>query len=231
MKYEHDLGYGTNYEKLVLKRYLCDMLARSDDIHTILEFPANKLMGDTKELFENFNGKQVFSLYDFSLRGELPYDKFDLVWSFCEFENYKSSIGFLNECMELSKSKILIVTQNYFNPGIVMHRLWHALGRYKWDHGIIPKMSSITVKKCIKKNFKKKLKVLETGALDLPWFVLDIYESWAVVKDKVFGKKNSGIPSEGEIEDKIKVSFIEKNAPYFVRFLLSHSHYILLEKK
>lgn len=194
-------GFGTEYEKYILRK-IATKICQKYKIKSCLEFPKNRLLSER-------------GIFLRSKRTEKP----DLVWNFCEFENQNDSEKFLEKISSLSKKYLLIITQNHFNPGVFLHLLYHQVSGRKWDHGDFRKMSYFSVLKTAKKN--KNLKVVEINAFDIPWFILDVYET---------GKYFRRLPIIKRGIKKIKESRLE-NYPRTLKLILGHHHYLLLEKQ
>ena len=205
MEYDEKIGYGSNYEKFILKGIFLELIKKYG-IKSVLEFPENKLMGNHQELFEETAVK-------------FSEEKADLVWNFCEFEQSQKPEFLLKEMAELSGKYLLIVTGNRRNLGVALHRLFHFFAYKKWDHGRFFKMDYKKVKKEAKKT--GNLKIIKKGAFDIPWFILDVYECGCFLKKLVPGKKENIT---------LKPSFFEK-MPFFLKKYLAHHFYLLLEKK
>lgn len=212
-KIRTSLGYGTAYEKALLFDYAKGWVSKYD-IKNVLEYPANNLLGNNNEIFESLLGKENCRRLE---KNEKTEQKYDLVWCFCEFENDDDSRRFIQDMMDKSEY-ILIITQNYRNLGVLIHRIWHILWRRKWDHGIISKSSSSSVKKYI-----KYYKIVESGAFDCPWFYFDIYET-------VFDIKRL-LKKEGEKKQEfiIKESLFE-NLPLSIKTVICHHNYLIIKK-
>lgn len=214
MKIKTSFGYGTAYEKALLFDY-AKAWVNKYDIKSVLEYPANNLMGNNNEIFERLLGKENCKKLE---KNEKTEQKYDLVWCFCEFENEKNSQKFIHEMLDKS-TYALIITQNYLNLGVLIHRFWHILWRRKWDHGIISKSSSNSVKKYVKDNYE----VVERGAFDCPWFYFDIYETFSDLKRLL--KKEE----QKEQEFIITISLFEK-LPLPVKSIICHHNYLIFRK-
>lgn len=196
-----ELGYGTDYEVFILKG-IAKRLQQKYKIASTLEFPKNNLLGNAV----------VFS-------GQSKKDQPDLVWNFCEFENQKNSESFFQKLNKFNSKYLLIITQNHYNPGVLIHLIYHFLLKSKWNHGDFKKMSYLSVLSDLAEisNFE----VVEIGAFDVPWFILDVYET---------GKYFRSLPLlKGGIK-KISISRFE-NLPLFLKYFLGHHHFVLLKRK
>lgn len=214
MKINTSFGYGTAYEKALLFDYAKDWVEKYD-IKTVLEYPANNLMGNNNEIFERFIGRKNCKILK---KNEKTDREYDLAWCFCEFEQDEDSKKFIQEMSDKSKY-ILIITQNNKNLGVLIHRFWHILLKRNWDHGIISKSSSGNVKKYI-----KDYKIVESGAFDCPWFYFDIYETFSDIKRLL--KKDD----QKEQEYIIKRSFFEK-LPLPIKMIICHHNYLIFIKE
>jgi ubiquinone/menaquinone biosynthesis C-methylase UbiE len=67
----------------------------------------------------------------------LPFDDrtFDWVWNYCTFEHYEDARALLREMTRVSRRYVCVLTQNAFNYGYPIHRLYHRLRHQAWDHG------------------------------------------------------------------------------------------------
>lgn len=195
-----DLGFGTEYEKYILEKIAVKLINKYK-IKSVLEYPQNQLLGEGKVF--KIPKKQI---------------KPDLVWNFCEFEQAKDSHGFAEKMTDLTDKYALVITQNYFNPGVLIHWLFHFLSGDKWDHGQFKLMLGLSVKRTFGKTGIWKIR--EFGAFDIPWFILDVYET---------GKYFRNLPFLKSKIEKIKESRFE-NWPKWLKFFLAHHHYLLMEK-
>lgn len=192
------LGYGTDYERLILQG-LAKKICQKYQILSSREFPKNELLG-RQPIFPKQKRKP------------------DLVWNFCEFENQKDSQLFLKKTAALSQKYLLVITQNYLNPGLPLHFLYHLISGRKWDHGELSKMSYRSVLRAVGDD--KNLKLLEIGAFDIPWFILDVYETGKYFRDWSILKEKNKVIRESSFE----------KWPLWLRLFLGHHHYILLKK-
>ncbi len=214
MKIKTSFGYGTAYEKALLFDYAEEWVSKYD-IKNVLEYPANNLMGNNNEIFEKLLGKENCERLE---KNEKAEQKYDLAWCFCEFENDEDSQKFIQDMLDKSRY-VLIITQNYLNLGVLIHRIWHILWRRKWDHGIISKSSSGSVKKYVKNNHE----IVESGSFDCPWFYFDIYETFSDVKRLLKEEEQK------EQEFVITKSLFEK-LPLPAKRIICHHNYLIIEK-
>lgn len=214
IKIRTDLGYGTAYEKTLLFEYT-EHWVNKYNIKSVLEYPTNNLMGNNNEIFDillnNENCKKIGKNEDVE-------QMYDLVWNFCEFENEEDSQKFIQNMLDKSNKYVLIITQNYRNLGIHIHRIWHILWRRKWDHGIIGKSSSGNIRKYV-----DSANIVESGSFDCPWFYFDIYETLSDIKGLL--KKEE----KKECEFIIMKSLFEK-LPDSIKYFVCHHNYLIIKK-
>lgn len=194
-----DLGFGTEYEKYILEKIAVKLVSKYK-IKSGLEDPKTSLLGEEK----------IFDLPEKK--------KPDLVWNFCAFEQAKDSHRFAGEMADLTDKYALVITQNYLNLGVLIHWLWHLVSRKKWDHGQLKRMSGLSVKRTFGET--GVWEVREFGAFDIPWFILDVYETGKYIRNLPFLKSKI---------KKIRESRFE-NWPKGLKFFLAHHHYLFLEK-
>jgi ubiquinone/menaquinone biosynthesis C-methylase UbiE len=194
-----DLGFGTEYEIFVLKKIARDIVNKYK-MKSVLEYPKTTLIGEGK----------IFNLPETK--------KPDLVWNFCEFEQDTNSFGFAKKMADSTDKYALIVIQNYLNPGVLIHRLFHFLVEKKWDHGQLSKMSGWSAVQIFTKTGNWMLR--EWGAFDVPWFILDVYETGRYLRKLPLMKNKTSKISESQFE----------NWPLWSKFFLAHHHYLLMEK-
>ena len=204
-------GFGLVYEKFIFSE-LATRLIREFGLRTICEYPANNLMGNNSDVF---TGCEITRLTADASEERT----FDLVWNFCEFEQADDSTYLIEKIAKLSNGLMLVVTQNIRNPGVLTHRLYHAVKMKRWDHGNLSQMSYNAVKSRIK---IEGFEIIETGAFDAPWFILDVYESGKFLRKLIF--------DAGTNEGNLKKSVFEE-WPMWIRSWLAHHHYVLFRKK
>ena len=169
----HELGFGTEYEKFVL-RDVAKNIVQELHIRSICEYPSNNLLGDNNEIFSD----QTLQITKLSRPYRNTESKSDLVWNFCEIEQQKEPSELINEMLSLTKRYLLIIMQNRRNPGIPLHWVYHMLLGKKWDHG---RFSLMTPKPLIR-ILSKFGKIIRVGYFDVPWFILDVYESGVILR-------------------------------------------------
>ena len=204
-------GFGLVYEKFVFSE-LATRLVREFGLKTICEYPANNLMGNNSDVFI---GCEITRLTADASEERT----FDLVWNFCEFEQADGPSCFIEKAVKLSNGLVLIVTQNIRNPGVLIHRVYHALKMKRWDHGRLSRMSYNAVKSRIKKG---EFEIIETGAFDAPWFILDVYESGKFLRKLILNL--------GTDEKNLRKTAFEES-PIWIRSWLAHHHYVLFRRK
>ncbi len=212
-----DKGFGTAYEKSIISKIFAD-LVKKYSINSVCEFPTNDLMGNNSSEFEAL-GCQVIrrSLVD----ADTP-EKYDLVWCFCEIEQQNYPAFLIRKMLDKSQRYVLIVTQNKRNLGVPLHFVYHALTRRKWDHGRIKYMTTGIIEKHL---VGKNVSIIQRGAFDVPWFILDVYEAGSLLLKLVPKSLLRGKIKQTEI----KPSLFE-NFPLWIKKWLSHHVYLVIEK-
>ena len=208
-----DYGFGVKYEKFILQKIIKEIVFHRR-IRTVCEYPANNLMGNNSEIFDNLGctTRRMKTLHATKI-------KHDLVWNFCEFENTNNPEKMIEDMLNLSSSYIFIVTQNNKNLGVRLHLLYHLLNGRKWNHGTIKSMSYGAVMKPLT---KFSVEIVNYGWFDVPWFILDVYEMGQTINRVTHGKfvDNSDL-KESRFE----------GLPNSIKSSLSHHFYVLAKKK
>jgi hypothetical protein len=204
-------GFGLVYEKSVFSKLALRLVAEFG-LRTICEVPANNLMGNNSDVFTNCEITRLTSEEDGDKR------RFDLVWNFCEFEHAEDPTEFIRRLSDHSNGLMMVVTQNIRNPGVLIHRLYHLLKGKPWDHGKLSRMSYNAVRAEIR---KIGFEVVETGAFDAPWFILDVYESGKFLRKL--------LRDAGTNDQNLKHTRFE-SWPLIIRSWLAHHHYVLFRK-
>jgi uncharacterized protein YbaA (DUF1428 family) len=206
-----DLEFGIVYEKAVFSM-LIHRLANKHKIRSVCEYPYNDYMGNNSDVFEKVGCRVKRMKVQ-----ENDNEKYDLVWNFCEFEKNEAPNALIQEMVSLSKKYLLIVTQNKFNV-LMFHKQYHSIKGRKWDHGNIKFMSFEAVSKVLGEF--GNLPIVEVGAFDVPWFVLDFYEGGGFFRRFV---PKSLLRTEEVRESKFE------NLPFPFKILLAHHHFVLCE--
>lgn len=204
--------FGMLYEKTIFNMTI-RRLVNNHKIKKVCEYPSNNLMGNNSYEFEKL-GCHVKRFKALDVANE----KYDLVWNFCEFEKKKNPSRLVQEMICISKKYGLIVTQNRHNV-LMFHRLYHSIKRKKWDHGFIRFMSYNAVLEVL--NEFNDLRIINVGAFDVPWFILDFYEGGSFFRKFV--------PRSLLSTQEVKRSMFE-NFPLSVKALLAHHHFVMFEK-
>ena len=113
----------------------------------------------------------------------------------------------------------MIVTQNWRNPGVLLHFIYHKIFGKKWGHGNLIKMTTKPIEEYAR--IGKKYELLEKGLFDAPWFILDVYETGSYLK-KLMPKSKQSAPYTQK-------SVFERSAAYFRKWA-SHHNYVLLRR-
>jgi hypothetical protein len=209
----HELGFGTEYEKFVLQD-VAKNIVQELRIRSVCEYPSNDLMGDNSEIFSD----QRLRMTKLTRPYRNTESKSDLVWNFCEIEQQREPSEVINEMLSLTKRYLLIIIQNRKNPGIPLHWVYHVLVGKKWDHG---RFSLMTPKPLIR-ILSRYGKIIRVGYFDVPWFILDIYESGVILR-RLIPKSFSGSMLG------LKKSRFEELPTRYKQYLAHHA-YILFEK-
>jgi hypothetical protein len=211
--YHYDLGFGSEYEKFILGNIVKELIHELD-LNSVCEYPMNNLMGDNSEIFSGY-GLRVDRL---SRLEQAKKGKYDLVWNFCEIEQQISLFKIIDEMLMLTGRYLLIILQNRRNPGVYLHKIYHTLTGRKWNHGNIMLMSTNPIVNLLS-NYGR---ITRTGFFDIPWFVLDIYESGAFLRRLIPSRVAGSML-------KIRKSRFE-DLPQFCKKYFAHHSYVLFEK-
>lgn len=200
----NEKGYGTAYEKFVLKKLLRKIIDQYP-IKSVNEYPANSLMGNHQEIFKEL---------PVAVKTQDP----DLVWNFCEFD-YTKPKDFFDDLLKVKANFYAIITQNNKNIGVWLHRFYHLFSGRNWNHGKIKNMSYQKVVNLVRRH--PALEVREILAFDIPWFILDVYETGQLIKKFL---------PRGLANTHLKLSRFE-TWPFSLKRFLSHHFLILLERR
>ena len=189
-----DEGLGIAYERRSAFSAL-DRVLPMDEVRTVLEAPADGLMGipgmnsvyfcrqgaavtvhspyaPLLEYARGFwgrlglGGSASFVCGDGSL--PFPDRSFDLVWNYCTLEHLDDVPGFVGEMARVSRRYVCAVTQNPYNYGYPLHRCYHLWRRQSWDHG---RARSMTMRGLAGAFRRHGLTVVASGCFDVvPWF-------------------------------------------------------------
>jgi len=185
-----DEGLGTAYERYVVN-YLFYDLVKKYNIKTVLEFPANGILGmpglnslifakmgckitlinnskktlkDFSKLWHAFNLNANYVQSDYK-KTNLKNNSYDLVYGFCTFEHFSNPEEYIKEMVRLSKKYVLLFVQNNYNPGMYLHKLQHKINGQIWDHGECKKMNAKTILNYLP---TLNLKILNVSGIDMP---------------------------------------------------------------
>jgi ubiquinone/menaquinone biosynthesis C-methylase UbiE len=144
------------------------VLARDLGAEVVVGSPSQGLLDHASRFWSELDLRDKVQ---FEVMGEsFPYpdNTFDWVWNYCTFEHYDDARSLLLEMKRVSRRYVCIVTQNAYNYGYPIHRLYHALHRQPWDHG-----SSHWMKlgNLVRLFHECGLNVVARGCVDVPpWF-------------------------------------------------------------
>jgi hypothetical protein len=206
-----EVGYGTAYERKLLNKLL-KKLVKAYGVRSILEYPATDLLGDPQILY-----KGIEVLIERSKCAKIGGRKYELVWNFCEMERADDPLKLLAEMVKLTAKYILLIGQNVFNAGVLLHRAYHVLRGSVWDHGVTGRMRLGYAMELVS---TQGLAILEHGYFDAPIFVLDLYELGSLLRRSFVGH------SHGDLL--LKESLFE-NLPRAFKPAFSHHWYLLCQ--
>ena len=218
-------GYGTEYERFALNKFAVKMVKKYD-ISTVLEMPANGVMGisgikslvfaklgcdvtvshPSQEFLDN--AKKIWDCFgleaDFVkthwLNSIFKDDSFDLVWNFCVYEHFDDPEEVIREMLRVTNKYVFLEIQNVHNIGLPVHRLYHLIHNQPWDHGNMRQMNISTLT-----NILNGLNAISTeiGATDMPpWPDINIG-----LKEMLSRKKNENrieVVPYGELRPQVR---------------------------
>lgn len=144
------------------------VFARELGADVVVGSPSQALLVNSARFWERLNlrPKVAFSLMN--ERFIQPDNSFDWVWNYCTFEHYEDAPALLHEMIRVSRRYVCVVTQNAYNYGYPIHRLYHRLHRQPWDHGNSRRMQMGNLVRLFQ---QCGLKVVARGCVDVPpWF-------------------------------------------------------------
>jgi SAM-dependent methyltransferase len=185
-----DEGYGTEYERFALNKFL-SQIGKKYDISTVLEMPANGVMGipglksmifakmgcevtvshpsqkflDDAKIIWNCCGLEADFVKSPWINSHFDKDSFDLVWNFCVYEHFDNPKEVIQEMLRVTGKYILLEIQNIHNIGLPIHRSYHNLINEPWDHGEMRCMDISNLNNII---LELNADILEAGATDMP---------------------------------------------------------------
>lgn len=203
-----DLGFGTEYEKWLLTG-IVEELQRRHGFLAAADYPCNLLLGDSRDVFRK---AEIPCTRLSTPERDAPYD---VVFSFCEFEQAPDAEAFLRTLDGFGSKWILLVTQNWRNPGVPLHRLYHLLSGRPWDHGRLSRASDAAVLRHVRRAGLPWC-LVERRCFDTPWFVLDVYETGTFLR-RLVPEKARAAPASG-----MHASPFERLPRPLSRFLAHH---------
>jgi hypothetical protein len=211
-----DLGFGTEYEKWLLTGII-EELHRTYGFRSAADYPCNLLLGDSREVFRSAGVPCT------RLRAPERDTRFDLLFSFCEFEQAPDAEAFLRTLDAFESRYVMVVTQNWRNPGVPLHRLYHLLAGVPWDHGRLSRASDAAVLRTVRR-CGLRWNLVERRCFDTPWFVLDVYETGTFLR-KLVPEGARDAPSTGMTRSRFE------GLPLAVSRYLAHHFLLLFERQ
>ena len=142
--------------------------------------------------------------------------QFDLAWNFVTWTELDDPPRFLLEMKRISKSYVLLVTCNNFQPGYPWHRLIHRIFGFPWTHGQVEYNHITKVREIF---MEAGLRVIEYGAIDTPGWP-DPSGPRDIRLHKRFGTGNLGIPTEKPVWEAPILQYVKTgNYPGWMRAL------------
>jgi hypothetical protein len=180
-------GKGLDYERYALNK-LFKRLVRNHGIRDVLEIPAKgeKAMPSIYSIAFREAGCDVTLVNaepksDWAWRelgfpvtylecddvehSGLAADGYDLVWNFMYLAQHENKEALLREMVRLSRSHILFVGVNRFNPGFFSHRTVHRFFGVPWNHGDVRFMNPFFVRRYFA---QRGLQIVGSGVVDTP---------------------------------------------------------------
>jgi ubiquinone/menaquinone biosynthesis C-methylase UbiE len=153
--------------------------------NVIVGSPSKKLLENAKNFWKKLELEKKVEFITVLDKFPFSENSFDLVWSYCMFEHFKDAEKLLDEMKRVSKKYVLLITQNAYNYGYPIHRLYHVVNRQAWDHGYTKWMKLGNLNDLFIKN---GLIVKMKGCVDVPpWF--DTFDMHTRGKIKFFLKE------------------------------------------
>jgi SAM-dependent methyltransferase len=116
-----------------------------------------------------------------------PDGSFDWVWNYCTFEHFNDARSLLLEMKRVSRRYVCVVTQNCYNWGYPIHRLYHKLRGQPWDHGSPRWMRMGSLRRLFR---ECDLRIVQAGCVDVPpW--LDTFDMHIRGKIKGYMRKQA----------------------------------------
>lgn len=183
-------GYGTEYERFALNKF-AEKMVKKYDISTVLEMPANGVMGisgikslvfaklgcdvtvshpsqefldNAKKIWDSF-GLEANFVKTHWVNSIFDDDSFDLVWNFCVYEHFDNPEEVIREMLRVTNKYVFLEIQNVHNIGLPVHRLYHLFHNQPWDHGNMRQMKISTLRDILE---RLNAESTEIGATDMP---------------------------------------------------------------
>ncbi len=251
-------GKGLDYERYALNK-LFKQLVRTHGIRSVLEIPAKgeKAMPSIYSIAFGEAGCDVTlvnaeekSKYawrelgypvtyrqcdDLSSSG-LEDEAYDLVWNFMTLPQLETREALLREMMRLSRSHLLFIAVNRFNPGFFSHRAAHRIFDVPWTHGDVRFMNPFYVRKFLE---ECGLQVVRVGAVDTPPYPdslgfrdMRLHRMNVDLNKIEWESRTIGWMKAGEYPLKIRLFYLLEwlPMPLAIKLVYAHLYYILARK-
>jgi SAM-dependent methyltransferase len=174
------------------------VFARSLGADVVVGSPSRPLLEYSEEFWSRLGLRERV---DFNVVDEqLPYPdgSFDWVWNYCTFEHFEDARALLLEMKRVSRRYVCVVTQNCYNWGYPIHKLYHRLHRQAWDHGDARWMRMGSLVRLFR---ACGLRVVQQGCVDVPpW--LDTFDMHIRGKIKAYlGKEGASAWSWSSLQE------------------------------
>ncbi len=252
-------GKGLDYERYALNK-LFKQLVRTHRIGSVLEIPASgeKAMPSiysiafgeagcdvtlvnaeekSKYAWEELGFPVTYRSCDDVTDCGLENDGYDLVWNFMTLAQHEAREGLLREMVRLSKSHLMFIAVNRFNPGFFSHRTAHRIFDVPWTHGDVRFMNPFYVRRYLE---ERGLEVVRLGAVDTPPYPDSLgfrdmrLHRMNVDLNKIdWESRTIGWMKRGQYPLKLKLFYLLERLPMplLIKLLYAHLFYVVARKK
>lgn len=164
-------------------------------------------------------------------------DGSDLVWNFHYLSQHRTREALLREMTRLSRSYVLFVAVNRFNPGFFSHRTVHRVFDVPWTHGDVRFMSPFFVRRYFR---ERGLEIVRTGVVDTPPYPDSLgfrdmrLHRMNVDLNKIDWDSNTvHWMKSGRYPAKIKLLYLAEALPlpWIVKLIYAHLFWVLARKR